>query len=54
MFTAATVGTVSADDDADCVEHVWRLVGVDISMGGSLEEYECRRCHAVMVYKPSR
>lgn len=37
---------MGADDDTDCVEHVWRLRGVVLDRGAELE-YECTRCNTV-------
>lgn len=40
--------TVGSDDDADCVEHVWVLDGVHLSMQRGTEKTEhCTRCPAV-------
>lgn len=46
---------MSQDDDADCVEHVWRLVGLVLG-DGVQAEYECARpaCDAVMVRLPGQ
>lgn len=40
---------MSADDDADCVEHVWLMQGVTLTMAGSQIDSECTRCGALMV-----
>lgn len=35
--------------DGECVEHVWKLAGVSLSLGTvkAAEDYECVRCPAV-------
>jgi hypothetical protein len=43
---------VSDDDDADCVEHVWHLVGATFGDRGSDSEYKCVRCGAVLAVGP--
>lgn len=40
------------DDDADCVEHAWRLVGVTTDDAGAHQDFECTRCPAVLVTTP--
>lgn len=47
---------VAEDDDTDCVEHVWRLVGVALIDGhGAPTEYQCARpaCDAVLYVGPN-
>lgn len=48
--------SVGMDDDADCVEHVWRLRGVDLTADGSFKEYECAQpgCDAVVLTQPPK
>lgn len=41
------------DDDADCVEHVWDLAEVDLSLDGAEMASRCVRCGAVS-YEPSQ
>lgn len=44
---------MGADDDGDCVEHVFELRGVTFDLEiGALEDYECVRCPAVTVRQP--
>lgn len=43
---------MAADDDVDCVEHVWQLSGVTLARDGAHEDYRCTRCPAVMVVGP--
>jgi hypothetical protein len=46
---------MGADDDADCVEHVWQLVGATIGGErhvGVVTEYVCTRCAAVLAVPP--
>lgn len=43
---------MGADDDAGCVEHVWRLVGVTVGDGGAVTEYVCTRCEAPLLVPP--
>jgi hypothetical protein len=43
---------VGVDDDADCVEHVWRLAGVTLADDGGHSDYVCERCPAVLVVPP--
>jgi hypothetical protein len=38
--------------DGECVEHVWRLTGMDLSEIGTHMEYQCGRCLAVMIEGP--
>jgi hypothetical protein len=39
---------LSADDDADCVEHVWGLSGLHLSLErGAEQEEACDRCGAL-------
>lgn len=40
---------MGADDDQDCVEHLWVLAGASIGPDGSQLDYKCSRCPAVMV-----
>jgi hypothetical protein len=40
------------DDDADCVEHVWRLTEAQFDHGGSHLAYECERCGAALLVPP--
>jgi hypothetical protein len=40
---------MGADDDRDCVEHLWVLQGVTLTMAGAQADYECSRCGAVSV-----
>lgn len=40
------------DDDADCVEHLWRFVGFDPRAEGSWSEYRCERCEAALLIEP--
>lgn len=44
---------MGADDDADCVEHVWVLTGATFALDGAHLEYACERCGAVMVEGPA-
>ena len=44
--------TMGADDDADCVEHVWKLTGATFADDGAHLDYACTRCDAVMVEGP--
>ena len=44
---------MGADDDLDCMEHVWRLVGVTFGDDGATQDYVCERCSAVSVRQPS-
>jgi hypothetical protein len=44
---------VAADDDADCVEHVWVIRGMTLAGDGTHTDYECARCGAVMVETPA-
>ena len=37
------------DDDADCVEHVWQLTEVTLSMPGASMTSTCVRCGAERV-----
>ena len=43
---------MGADDDADCVEHVWRLTEVTLATDGSHTAYVCVRCAATTVVPP--
>lgn len=43
---------MSADDDADCVEHVWQFEAATLTMGSSWEEWRCTRCSAVELTRP--
>lgn len=40
------------DDDRDCVEHVWRVVGLVLEEDGAMVEHECGRCGASMLVSP--
>lgn len=45
---------MGADDDADCVEHVWVLAGLHLSIERGAEQTKrCERCGAV-TYEPDR
>lgn len=46
---------MSQDDDADCVEHVWKLVGLALG-DGVHAEYECIRpgCEATLLRAPGQ
>lgn len=44
---------MGADDDADCVEHVWGLVEVMLTSRGAEMASTCDRCGAVS-YEPSQ
>ena len=35
------------DDDADCVEHVWAIAGIRLSLGEAATDQRCTRCGAV-------
>lgn len=37
------------DDDADCAEHVWQVIGVRLDPDGAGLEKECVRCGALVV-----
>lgn len=37
------------DDDSDCVEHVWKLTGISLDQGPTVEDLVCLRCRAVSV-----
>jgi len=37
------------DDDADCAEHVWQVIGLDLADEGAALEKECERCGAVLL-----
>ena len=37
------------DDDADCVEHVFELVELHLTVGGTQETRVCTRCGAPAV-----
>lgn len=45
---------MSADDDGDCTDHIWRLKGVGLMPGGAQTEYECERpgCAGVLLVGP--
>lgn len=46
---------MGADDDADCVEHLWQLAGIALVSGhGAPTEYVCARprCDAVLYRSP--
>lgn len=43
---------VGQDDDADCVEHLWRFAAVDVRPDGSWSEYRCERCDGVLLVEP--
>jgi hypothetical protein len=44
---------MGADDDADCPEHEWQLMGVALVPGhGAPTEYACTRCTAVLYRGP--
>jgi hypothetical protein len=45
---------MSDDDDADCVEHVWRFEGATLGREGASADYVCLRCGAVSVTGPGR
>ena len=38
---------MGADDDADCVEHVWELRQLHLTLDHAGQAYECSRCGAV-------
>ena len=38
---------MSADDDSDCIEHVWVLSEVVCTFRGTEEVHTCRRCGAL-------
>lgn len=44
---------MSADDDADCVEHVWELTDVVIGRRGADQASVCLRCGAPR-YEPGQ
>lgn len=37
---------MTADDDADCVEHVWAMSQLHLTVGQSGAGYVCTRCGA--------
>ncbi|GAB2762497.1 hypothetical protein [Nocardioides pakistanensis] len=41
------------DDDADCVEHVWGLAELHLTLRGAEMVSTCERCGAVS-YEPSQ
>ncbi len=43
---------MGADDDADCIEHVWVLQGVTFALDGATMDYACSRCEAIVVMQP--
>ena len=43
---------MGADEDADCVGHVWQITGVALLRGGAHTEYVCVRCKAVLFVAP--
>lgn len=43
---------MGADDDADCVEHVWAMVGMTCGWDGTHIEWACERCGVPMVQGP--
>jgi hypothetical protein len=43
---------MGADDDADCVEHVWKLGGATLAGDGAHTDYECVRCGALLAVGP--
>lgn len=43
---------MSDDDDEDCIEHLWRLTGFVLDLGGSTVEYRCERCGTVLLVPP--
>lgn len=44
---------MSADDDGDCVEHVWVLDEAYFTLKGAEQVYRCTRCAAVR-YQPGQ
>jgi hypothetical protein len=38
---------MGADDDADCVEHIWVLDELHLSLDGAAQGLVCTRCAAV-------
>lgn len=40
------------DDDADCVEHVWRLTEALFKSDGGYASYSCERCDAGLLIGP--
>lgn len=46
------MSTLGADDDADCVEHLWQMQGVTLADDGAHTDYECLRCGASLVIAP--
>lgn len=42
--------------DGECVEHVWKLVGVSLGFGTvkAAEDYQCVRCPAVSMRESGR
>lgn len=47
---------MGADDDLDCLEHVWQLKAVDFAVDGAYEEHHCARpgCDAVVFTQPPK
>lgn len=45
---------MGADGDADCVEHVWRMIGMTLDTDGTHMDFVCERCPAVMVMGPDQ
>lgn len=43
---------MGSDDDQDCPEHIWVLVGMTCDMDGTHNEYRCQRCETLMVVGP--
>lgn len=44
---------MGADDDATCVEHVWELDEVNLSLRGAETAWRCTRCQAVSYSAPA-
>ena len=38
--------------EGECVEHVWRVVGLVLEVDGAMVEHECGRCGAVVLVGP--
>ena len=52
QFYCRRADFVGMDDDRDCVEHVWRVVGLVLEEDGAMVEHECGRCGASMLVSP--